>query len=125
MRSMDHPIRLIVVVVTVMVLGGCFFRRDTSDCRSTQEYQQSIAVSSVMVPPTLSAPDESTKLVIPPEPRPAQPLADTAACLAKPPDYFRKPTAADAEEKGSVAPAPLPAPAPAAPPAAALPAAGH
>lgn len=122
---MNHQLRRFAVVVAAMLLGGCFFRRDTSDCRSVEEYQASVAVNPVVVPSTLSAPDESAKLVIPKEPLPAQPLADTAACLAKPPDYFRKTGSTDANEKGTAAPLPAPSPATKSPTAPTPPAPGH
>ena len=122
---MNHQFRLIIISVTGLLLGGCFFSRNTADCRSVQEYQESVAVNPVVVPPTLSAPDQSSKLVIPKEPLPTRPLAETAACLARPPDYFRKATSADVEEKGATVPASTPLPEPKSPAGAAPPAPSH
>jgi pilus assembly protein FimV len=106
-----------VVVVVATTLGGCSWGRSAPDCRSVEEYQDSQDLPPVRVPEGLSKPEEPNRLKIPAGPAPQQPLAANAACLPRPPDYFRKtpPGAAGAE---SSKPAPLPPGAPAAGPAA-------
>jgi hypothetical protein len=106
-----------VVVLAATTLGGCSWGRSAPDCRSVEQYQDSQDLPPVRVPEGLSKPEEPNRLKIPAGPAPQQPLAANAACLPRPPDYFRKtpPGAAGAE-----APKPLPAvpaatPAPAAP----------
>jgi hypothetical protein len=98
------------IIAMAVLLGGCFFRHDASDCRSVQEYQQSVGVQPVAVPSGLSVLDKSARLAIPSAPAPAKPLAEAAACLAKPPDYFRKAASADAKETGPSAGVPTSSP---------------
>jgi uncharacterized lipoprotein len=96
--------RRVALLAATLGLGGCFFRHDPTSCRRVQEYQDSSSIKPIAVPPDLSAPDESGKLVIPNGPMPAQPLADTSGCLARPPEYFRKAASPDAREGAKTAP---------------------
>jgi hypothetical protein len=81
-----------------LLVGGCSFWRSETNCKSVQEYQSSADIKPVVIPQGLDPPDASGKLVIPNAPPPTQPLSENAACLAKPPDYFRKATAAGAPD---------------------------
>ena len=99
-RDMSHRVRcLLMVVVCGSSLAGCSwfgFGSKAPDCKSIEEYQNSANLPPVTVPPDLNRPDEHGGLKIPAGPLPAEPLSDNAACLARPPDYFKKPTPAAA-----------------------------
>ena len=110
-----HAIRCRFVIATAaasLVIGGCSLWRKEVSCKSVQEYQSSGGIKPVVVPPDLNAPDASATLVIPNASPPAQPLSDNAACLPKPPDYFRKATAAEAADAAKKPAAPPPEAAP-------------
>lgn len=76
----------------LLLMAGCsFWRDDTPDCTSLEEYQSALTAPEISVPAGLDRPDASTRLYIPPGPEPAEPLEKNAGCLARPPDYFDKP----------------------------------
>ena len=71
-----------------ILLAGCFFGGGTQRCHKPQEYQSSRSIEPIDIPEGLNAPDESTKLVIPPGDLQRQPVPKGEPCLEKPPDYF-------------------------------------
>lgn len=90
MRFSVRPCRLAIVVMVVWGVGGCSVWSDDDPCESEEEYQAAQAAQEISVPAGLDKPDPSTKLNVPDEPKPAEPLSKTAACLQRPPDYFGK-----------------------------------
>ncbi len=82
-------------------LSGCFSAKDSNArCSDPSEYQKAGSVTGVVVPEGLAAPGQASSYTVPPAAR-SQEVAG-AACLGRPPDYFRK-------DPGAVAP-PDPAP---------------
>ncbi len=82
---------MVMVAFCGTVLAGCsWFGSKAPECKSIEEYQSSANLPPVTVPPGLNRPDEPGVLKIPAGPLPAEPLSDNAACLARPPDYFKK-----------------------------------
>lgn len=87
-------------------LAGCFGGKNVNDaCDEVAEYQSSLDAPGLRVPEGLSAPGQASGYVVPPA---ADAELRGAACLARPPPYFRP--------DPGVAPAGAAAP-PAAPPA--------
>ncbi len=78
---------LILVLITVPLLSGCFFGGSQS-CNKAQEYQSSKSVKPLEVPAGLESPQEPNKLVIPPGEKQTQPRPKGEPCLDEPPDYF-------------------------------------
>ncbi|MEO8444638.1 MAG: hypothetical protein ABI567_06510 [Gammaproteobacteria bacterium] len=84
-----------------LVLAGCFSAKDpNAHCSDISEYQQSTSVPDITIPEGLTAPGQASSYTVPPAA--ADQALQGAACLARPPDYFRKDPAA--------APAAAPAP---------------
>lgn len=94
-----------VLVLSMLVgtlVGGCSFwgsdeAAGQEDCASEEEYQTAPVAPELSVPAGLDRPDPSTRLDVPGGPIPAEPLAKTAACLQRPPNYFDKPLNAPAK----------------------------
>jgi uncharacterized lipoprotein len=75
-------------------LASCFSAKDPNEgCDDISEYQASRSVPGIVLPEGLSAPNHSSSFVVPPggamagDPEAPQP---GAACLSRPPDFFRK-----------------------------------
>ncbi|MEO8224361.1 MAG: hypothetical protein ABI661_06110 [Gammaproteobacteria bacterium] len=78
-----------------LALAGCFSAKDpNARCNDSSEYQEATSVPGITVPDGLAAPSQASSYAI----APASGSADVtgAACLARPPDYFRKDPAAAA-----------------------------
>lgn len=93
MTVMPHPAIPRSWIVALALLGGgltgCFGGKNPdARCNDVAEYQLATSIPLVVVPDGLSAPNRGTGYVIP------LPAAnsdiDGVACLARPPDYFRK-----------------------------------
>jgi uncharacterized lipoprotein len=80
--------RMLISMVFLAALTGCFFGGKKENCKKSQEYQASTSVEKIAVPEDLDAPDQSSALYIPvvgdavPESPPDTP------CLDQPPDFF-------------------------------------
>ena len=100
----------VAAVLLALPLAGCFGSKDLdARCNDVSEYQASRDVAPVVAPPNLKLPAQTSGYGVPPDPGKA---ADGAACLARPPRYFRDAPATP----GQPAPAPgRPAAAPAPP----------
>ena len=84
-------LRPALMLVMAMAIGGCFFGKGDESCESVQEYQSAKTAPRLEVPQGVDKPDESAGLKVPEGPVPAEPLAKTAKCLQRPPNYFDKP----------------------------------
>ncbi len=94
----------VTALLAAGLLAGCFGGKSVDDrCNEPAEYQASAELPGIQVPEGLKAPGQVTSYTLPPGP--VRDVPD-AACLARPPAYFR------------TEPAPVPDPAPAAGPAA-------
>jgi uncharacterized lipoprotein len=73
-------------------LPGCFSSKNPDEhCNDVSEYQGSRSVPGIVVPEGLAEPSRSTAFVVPPAAGDAAELAETgAACLSRPPDFFRR-----------------------------------
>lgn len=70
-------------------LTGCFGGKNPdARCNAVSEYQQATSIPLVVAPDGLTAPNRGSGYVVPPPVADAK--VDEAACLARPPDYFRK-----------------------------------
>ncbi len=103
--------RLGAVVLLSALAAGCFSAKNPdANCNDVSEYQSSTEVPAIVIPKSLSAPTESGSFAVPParqvaqsqsgqskseQPKSEQPKSEQqrvpgAACLARPPDFFRK-----------------------------------
>ncbi len=81
--------RALVLAALVGGLTGCFGGKNPdARCDDVSEYQLATSLPLVVTPDGLAAPNRGSGYVIPPQVADAQ--VDGAACLARPPDYFRK-----------------------------------
>ena len=88
------------VILAAFALAGCFSSKDPNEgCDDVSEYQSSRSVPGIVVPEALSVPSRSSAFVVPPagaeaaggDAPGASPAAQPgAACLPRPPDFFRK-----------------------------------
>jgi len=83
--------RLLLVAGTTLLASGCSLWRSGDPCALASEYQQAQEAPEVSVPAGMDALDFTGRLYVPPGPLPAEPLAEVAGCLQKPPPYFEKP----------------------------------
>lgn len=84
---------LFVLVVLGGALTGCFGGKNPdARCNEVAEYQLSGSVPDVVAPDGLVAPDRESGYLVPAAG--ANPEVDGAACLARPPEYFRQEPAA-------------------------------
>jgi uncharacterized lipoprotein len=90
------PVRRSVLVALAVLAGaltGCFGGKNSdARCNEVEEYQRAGTVALVVAPDGLTAPDRGSGYTVPAPG--ANPAVDGAACLARPPDYFRKDSAA-------------------------------
>ncbi len=89
---------LLAAAVLGVALSGCFAGSDpNAHCSDPAEYQASSSVPGVTAPEGLAAPNRTSGYEVP-ELATEVPNAAGAACLARPPDFFRKdPVAAPAK----------------------------
>jgi len=79
----------VVLAVLAGGLTGCFGGKNPdARCDAVSEYQRATSIPLVVAPDGLTVPNRGSSYVIPPQAADAQ--VDGAACLARPPDYFRK-----------------------------------
>jgi uncharacterized lipoprotein len=88
------------LILAACVLAGCFSSKDPNKgCDDVSEYQASRSVPGIVVPEGLSAPSHSSTFVVPPAgattaggdaPGAASASQAWAACLPRPPDFFRR-----------------------------------
>jgi uncharacterized lipoprotein len=84
---------LVALVALGGILTGCFGGKNSdARCDDVSEYQLAGSVPPVVAPDGLAAPSRGSGYVVPP--LEGNPEVDGAACLARPPDYFRKEAAA-------------------------------
>ena len=84
--------RVFLLVMLAAAASSCaFWRDDENPCESSEEYQQAHVAADIQVPAGLAAPESAGRLAIPAGPVAEKPLADNAACLQRPPNYFDKP----------------------------------
>lgn len=100
MKFLIGPRRLPLILVSLLAsaLAGCFGGAKNVDerCNDVAEYQASRTAPGVQVPEGLAAPGKGTTYAVPPD---AGADVKGAACLARPPPYFRpEPAAAPAAE---------------------------
>ncbi len=87
----------VVTWAGMVILGGtltsCFGGKNSAArCDDVEEYQLAGSVPLVVAPDGLTAPSRGSGYVVPPPG--ASPEVEGAACLARPPDYFRQDPAA-------------------------------
>jgi uncharacterized lipoprotein len=86
---------VILAALTLPALSGCFWWGEDEeplvDCVSEEEYQEAQVATDLVIPSGLDNPPETSRLNIPSQPQPQEPLANQAGCLAQPPSYFDKP----------------------------------
>ena len=94
-RSVLAP--LVALAVLGCSVTGCFGGKNPDGrCNEVAEYQLSGSVPDLVVPDGLVAPNRESGYSVPAAG--ANPEADGAACLARPPEYFRQePPAAPAK----------------------------
>ncbi len=81
--------RAMILAALVGGLTGCFGGKNPdARCDDVSEYQLATSLPLVVTPDGLAAPSRGSGYVIPPQVADAQ--VDGAACLARPPDYFRR-----------------------------------
>lgn len=86
-RSARSP--LVALIVLGGALTGCFGGKNSAArCNDVEEYQLAGSVPRVVAPDGLQTPSQGSGYPVPPPG--ANPEVDGAACLARPPDYFRK-----------------------------------
>jgi len=95
------------LILAACGLAGCFSSKDPNEgCDDVSEYQASRSVPDIVVPDGLSAPGHSSAFVVPPAtaaaaggdvPGAAPAPQPRAACLPRPPDFFRRDPAPAAE----------------------------
>ena len=74
-------------------LAGCFGGKNLdARCNDVEQYQSAGTVPLVVAPDGLTVPARGSGYAVPAPG--ANPGVDGAACLARPPDYFRKDSAA-------------------------------
>jgi len=79
--------RPLLLALLGSALAGCFGGKDVKDaCNQVAEYQASVDASGIQVPDGLAAPDKGSGYVVPPG---TGVELQGAACLARPPPYFR------------------------------------
>jgi uncharacterized lipoprotein len=91
---------LALLILVSGALAGCFSSKNSNErCDDVSEYQSSRSVPGVVVPDGLSAPSHSSVFVVPPAGAEAAggdlsgdsaAVQPGAACLPRPPDFFRK-----------------------------------
>jgi uncharacterized lipoprotein len=106
-----RPFPGLLAVLLASSLAGCFGSKKVDErCDDVAEYQASRDASSIQTPEGLVAPSQSSGYVVPPA---SGAELRGAACLARPPPYFR-PDPAAAPPSPAASPSQAP---PAAPPA--------
>ena len=81
--------RVMILAGLVGGLTGCFGGKNPdARCNDVSEYQLATSLPLVVTPDGLAAPSRGSGYVIPPQVAAAP--VDGAACLARPPDYFRR-----------------------------------
>jgi len=99
---MFSRVAVFALIVLSGALSGCFGGKNPdARCNDVAEYQLSGSVPDVVAPDGLVAPNRDSGYSVPAATGNAQ--VDGAACLPRPPDYFRK--------EAPAAPAPPAAPA--------------
>lgn len=99
----------VLVVLMGMALTGCFGgKASNARCDDVAEYQLARSVPLLVAPDGLLTPSHSSSYTIPPPG--ASPEVDGAACLSRPPDYFKTPVVGPAASPPANPLAPLPAP---------------
>jgi uncharacterized lipoprotein len=78
-------------------VAACSSWSNGNPCESKEEYQDSQSVAPISVPAGLDHPDPTARLDVPNEPKPAEPLSQSAGCLELPPNYFDKPVKGSAD----------------------------
>lgn len=80
-------LRLGLVALAAAALAGCFGGKDTKNrCDEPAEYQASTSVPGLTTPEGLAAPARASGYTLPPA---TGAELRGAACLARPPPYFR------------------------------------
>lgn len=84
------PVLALLAGAVPLVLAGCFGAKKADDehCNDVAEYQSSRSVPGVKVPDGLVTPGKGSGYAVPAPTAEAQ--VQGAACLARPPGYFRK-----------------------------------
>jgi uncharacterized lipoprotein len=96
--------RLALLGLLGTALAGCFGGKNVDDrCDEVAEYQASRSVPGLQTPEGLVAPNRASGYAVPPA---AEAELKGAACLARPPPYFRP----DPSAAPPVRPAPAEAP---------------
>ncbi len=98
MRPLPGVLPALLLPVLAVSLAGCFGSKDVNDrCDDVAEYQSSRDASAIQVPEGLAAPSQASGYAVPPA---SGAELRGAACLARPPPYFRpEPPAAPAPDK--------------------------
>ena len=93
MVSLTRLLPSVALLLLSGALSGCFGGKNPdARCNDVSEYQRSGSVPDVVVPDGLVTPSRESAYLVPP----ANPNGEAAlmsrgaACLARPPDYFRK-----------------------------------
>ncbi len=94
---------LLAAAALGVALSGCFAGDPNAHCSDPEEYQASSSVPTVTTPEGLVAPSQTSGYAVPAlagnsTSGEAKANSEGAACLARPPDFFRKdPVAAPAK----------------------------
>lgn len=96
LRGITAGSRLVLLALLGSALAGCFGSRNADDrCDEPAEYQASLNAPGVQVPEGLVAPSQASGYTVPPA---SGAELRGAACLARPPPFFRpEPAAAPAK----------------------------
>jgi uncharacterized lipoprotein len=81
--------RIVLLVLLLPLVGGCFLRgASTKACHSPQNYQKAQTVPPLKIPAGLDAPDTTNALRLPTLKEPAAPpRSGKQPCLDEPPPY--------------------------------------
>ena len=80
--------KLLALAILAGAMAGCFGGKNPdARCNEVEQYQSAGTVPLVVAPDGLTAPPRGSGYAIPVPG--ANPQVDGAACLARPPDYFR------------------------------------
>jgi uncharacterized lipoprotein len=85
---MKSVVKVGLILVAALALGGCRVMRGANSCHKTQAYMAASSVAPLKIPPGLDVPDTTNALHIPDLKEPAPPRRKGKdPCLDEPPPF--------------------------------------